>query len=91
MFGKQPRYYIEPGQHRYVGIDSEFKCGKLDLWDLTTEDKIYVNILDKHSSYIHVKMFLPAGQVQNAYLPIFWDDIIQIDGMDLLLDGRFNL
>ena len=53
--------------------------------------KIFVNLLEKNDKYFHVKMFLNDGQVQEAYLPTYWDDVIRIHGMELLYDGRFNI
>lgn len=85
-----PRYYIQPEEHSYFWLDKEFKTGKHDLRDYGMK-KIFVNILDKKERYFHVKMFLKDGQTQEAFLPTYFYDMIQVHNMDLLFDGRFNI
>ena len=85
-----PRYYVDPNEHHYFWLDSEFRTGKHDLRDFGLK-KIFVNVLKMEKRYFHIKMFLKDGQTQEAYLPTYYDDAIRIHGMDLLLDGRFNI
>ena len=86
----KPRYYVDSNEHHYFWLDSDFSTGRHDLRDYGLK-KIFVNILKKDKRYFHIKMFLKDGQTQEAYLPTYFDDSILIHGMDLLLDGRFNI
>jgi hypothetical protein len=81
------RYYIDPVDQKSYWLDREL-TQRYPI--ISHQKKIYLDVLDRSSTYTKVRLYLDDGAVIQCFLPRVFYNPIQISNFDNLLDGRFN-